>query len=75
MIEWSKPTALPLPLNLPLGQLAYPSLLDESAQSRGDISFDTIGATADLYFGLANPAGTTLAQHWDALVRVPLTWV
>ena len=53
----------------------YPSLLDESAQARGDISFDTIGATADLYFGLANPPGTTLAHHWDALVRVPLEWV
>jgi hypothetical protein len=53
----------------------YPSLLDESAQARGDISFDTIGATADLYFGLANPPGTTLAHHWDALLRVPLEWV
>eukprot|EP00038_Savillea_parva_P012153 m.202629 g.202629 ORF g.202629 m.202629 type:complete len:499 (+) comp21829_c0_seq1:87-1583(+) len=74
LVTWSPPQPLPLPRDLPAGHLMYPSLLDPDAPARGDTSFDTIDATPWLYFGLANPAGTTLAHHWDALVRVPLEW-
>ena len=62
-------------LLLGAGSLAYPSLLDPSSTSR---NFDVVGQTPSLYFGLANPAGTSLRNHWDALVRVPLdfgNWV
>lgn len=72
LISWSEPVPLPLPPDLPDGQLAYPSLLDPDALSRGHTSFDTIDNSPTLYFGLANPLGTTLANHWDSLIRVPL---
>jgi hypothetical protein len=75
LIDWSDPLPLPLPESLPDGQLAYPSFLDPDAQHRGDTSFDTIDSTPSLYFGLANPPGTGLRNHWDALVKVPLQWV
>ena len=72
LIVWSRVAPLPLP-HLPDGSLAYPSLLDPAAESGGPgTSFDVIGRTPWLFFGLGNPKGTGIADHWDALVRVPL---
>ena len=72
LLEWSNVAALPLP-SLPNGSLAYPSLLDPSAARGGPgTSFDVVGQFPSLYFALANPAGTGIKDHWDALVRVQL---
>ena len=74
LIRWSDVAPLPLPVDLPNGSLAYPSLLDGAAQhdSAARKGFDQVGRTPSLYFALANPKGTGLMQHWDALVSVPL---
>ena len=69
LLRWTAVAPLPLPNDLPNGNLAYPSLLDPATASQ---SFDVIGKTPSLYFGLANPKGTGMRDHWDALVRVPL---
>lgn len=72
LLQWSDVSALPLP-PLPNGSLAYPSLLDPAAETGGaGTSFDVVGQSPSLYFAVANPAGTGMRDHWDALVRVQL---
>jgi hypothetical protein len=74
LLVWSDVALLPLPHDLPNGSLAYPSLLDPMAAKGSGASFDVhvVGKTPWLFFGLANPVGTGMHNHWDALVRVPL---
>jgi hypothetical protein len=74
LLRWSDVAPLPLPQNLPTGSLAYPSLLDPSMQHSpmARKGFDRVGRTPSLYFALANPKGTGIRQHWDALVSVDL---
>ena len=68
LVSWSTAVALPLPEGLPAGQLAYPSLLDPVSGP----AFDTVGQGPLLFFGLANPDGTGLRDHWDSLMRLPI---
>lgn len=72
LLAWSSVASLPLP-QLPNGTLAYPSLLDPMAERGGPgTSFDVVGRYPSLFFAVANPKGTGIKAHWDALVRVQL---